>query len=114
LLGLELDASVHPASVILNELVGVAGPTVHVSEAIWRSEVREQAQELQQGLGELSWPRPEGVPVTDVGGRIGLLGVDEPGELRRITNEEDGGVYRTLARRPMCVIAKMDILLKTL
>jgi hypothetical protein len=73
----------------------VARPTVHVSEAVWGSEVREESQELQQGLRELGWPGPECVPITRVGGRIGLLGVDEPGELGGIANEEDGGVYRT-------------------
>jgi hypothetical protein len=46
LLRFELDASVHPASIVLDELVGVTRPTVHVSEAIWRSEVREKTQEL--------------------------------------------------------------------
>jgi len=114
LLGLKLDASVYPASIILDKFVGVAGPAVHVSEAVWRSEVRKKAQELQHRLGELSWPCPECVPITDVRGRVGLLRMDESGKLRGITNEEHRGVYRALVLQSDCVAAIMNILLKTL
>jgi hypothetical protein len=92
LLGLQLDTGVYEAAVGLDQLVGVAGPAVHVSESVGCSEVGEKTQELQDGLRELSRPCPEGVPIADVGSRISLLSVDESRELRRVANEENRSV----------------------
>lgn len=85
---------------------------MHVSEAIWCSEVREKTEELQHGLRELSRPCPEGVPVTGVGSWVCLLCVDKPGELDRISDEKDGCVYQTLVIS--LSTSTMNILLKTL
>jgi pantothenate kinase len=71
----------------------VTRPSVHVPETIRRTEVGQETEELKDGLGELSRPCPESVPVAGVGSGIGLLGVDEPGEFERVADEEDGGVW---------------------
>jgi hypothetical protein len=96
LLGLQFHAGVNRAAVVLHKAVGVTRPSVHVPETVGRAEVGQQTEELEDGFGELGRPCPECVPVTRVGCGIGLLGVDEPGELERVADEEDGGVWGRL------------------
>jgi hypothetical protein len=84
-----------------------------MSESVRCSEVREKTQELQDRFRELSRPCPEGVPIANVGSRIGLLGVDESRELRRVANEEHRSVCRALAVGLKELRITLDILLKT-
>ena len=70
---------------------------MHVSETVRCAKVGKETEELEHGLRELSRPGPESVPVACVGSGIGLLSVDEPRELERVTDEEDGSVWKTLA-----------------
>ena len=66
---------------------------MHVPETVGRTEVGQETEELKDGLGELSRPCPESVPVACVGRGIGLLGVNESGELERVADEEYGSVW---------------------
>lgn len=88
LVGRDEHAAVDPATIVVDELVCMSGPTAHVAEAVRSTKVGEETDKLQQRLGELAWPAPEGVPVSHVGLRVSLLSVDESRELGWVADEE--------------------------
>lgn len=89
LVGLEVDLDVDEASVGLCELVGMSRVSVHVSEGVWCTTVREQVHNLVNSLLVSGEVVPEHGGILQVGLWVSLLGVDEEGELGRIAKEED-------------------------
>jgi hypothetical protein len=95
LLRLEVQLHVNPVTVLVNELVGVANVAVHLAVALGNTTVSEQNHELMHTLGVLRCVVPEGsriVRVCKMGSWVTLLGMDEHGELRWVSQEEDGCV----------------------
>ena len=89
-LEVKLDPVTFPAGV--PEAVGVAAVAVHETRAGGDAAVTHQDGDLVQAFGRQAPEVPGGGGAAQMGARVTLLGVDEVGELQRITDEEDGGV----------------------
>lgn len=87
-----VDLDVSPVTVLVRPLVSVARVTVHLSVAGWGTTVGEQDDHLVDGLRVGGQVVPEHVGVLQVGLWVSLLGVDEVGELRGVSDEENRGV----------------------
>lgn len=92
LVGDEVNLNVVPVSVLVRPLVGVTGVTVHLSVGGGGTTVREQDSDLVSRLLVGGQVVPEHVWVLQVSLGTSLLGVDEVGELGRVTKEENRGV----------------------
>jgi len=95
LLRLEVDLSVNPLALLVDELGGVAVVTVHLAPVLRDTTVTHENHDLVDRLGVLRQVVPEHgrvIGVGQVGGGITLLGVDEERELGGVSQEEDGGV----------------------
>lgn len=92
LVGLAVDLHVVEGAVGLDPLVRVAGVGVHVAVRVWGAPVTEQVHHLVDGLVVGGQVVPEHGSILEVGLRVALLGVNEHGELGRVTQEENGGV----------------------
>lgn len=88
----QVDLDVSPVTVLGRPLVGVTGVTVHLSVRGWGTTVREQNDNLVDGLWVAGQVVPEHVGVLQVGLWVSLLGVDKVGELRWVSDEENWGV----------------------
>ena len=84
--------SVDKLASLVDELVRVARVAVHEAVSVGDTTVTEEDHELVSRLGVLRRVVPERVGVLEVRLRVALLGVDEVGELGRVTKEENGGV----------------------
>ena len=92
LVGLEVVLDPHGLAVGVDPLVGVRAEPVHVAVRGGDAAVAEQPGEHVGGLGRVGEEVPDVVRLLMVGEGIGLLGVDEVGELQRVADEEDRGV----------------------
>lgn len=72
--------------------MSVARVSVHVSVRVWSSSIREEGHDLVDGLlmGREIVPEHGGIFEVCLG--VALLGVDEEGEIGRVTDKEDGRV----------------------
>ncbi len=80
------------SAVGVHPLEGVGAEPVHVPVAGRDAPVAEEPGEHVGGFGGMGEEVPHVVRLLVVGERVGLLRVDEVGELERVTDEEDGGV----------------------
>ena len=92
LVGLEVDLDPDGRPVVVDPLVGVRAEPVHVAIGSGDATIAEQPGEHVSGLGRVGEEVPHVVRLLMVGEGIGLLGVDEVGELQRIADEEDRSV----------------------
>jgi hypothetical protein len=79
-------------SLLIDPLVCVRTETIHKSESIWSSSVREQNGNLMQSLWTETPEVPSHVRVLNTSFRVSLLAVNEVGELNRILDEKDWSV----------------------
>ena len=89
---LEVPLDVEGLAGLANPLVGVGAVAVHVSVAVGGASVGHEDGELVDRLGSQGEEVPEHVGALEVGLGVTLLGVDEVGELRGVSDEEDWGV----------------------
>jgi len=89
-----VDLNVVEGAVRLDPLVGVAGVAVHVAVRVRGATVAEEMHDLVSGLLVGGQVVPEHCRILQVGLWVSLLGVDEEGELGRVTEEEDGRVVK--------------------
>ena len=89
-----LEVELHPVTFAgsVHPLEGVRPIAVHVAPARRQAPIAEQPGELVRGLGRVREEIPNVVGFLLVGVGVVLLGVDEVGELQRVTDEEDRGV----------------------
>lgn len=95
LIRLHVHLGIDPVTGLVNQLQGVPTVTVHVAVAVRNATVAHQDEDLMNRLGVLGKVVPEHARIiraAQMGSGIPFLGVDEVGELRRVTQEEDGGV----------------------
>lgn len=95
LLGLEVDLRVHPLALLVHKLSGVSKVTVHLSPVLRNATIAHKDHDLVNGLGVLGKIVPEHgrvVGVSQMCGRITLLGVDEVRELGWVPQEKHGSV----------------------
>lgn len=95
LLGLEVKLAVNPVTGLVDKLEGVSHVTVHLSPVLWDTTVTHEDHNLVDRLRVLGEVVPEHggvIGTAQVGGGVTLLGVNEVGELGRISQEEDRGV----------------------
>ena len=92
LIGLQVDLDVVEGAVRLDPLVGVARVAVHVTVRVGGTAIAEEMHDLVNGLVVSGEVVPEHGGILQVGLGVTLLGVDEDGELGRVTKKENGSV----------------------
>jgi hypothetical protein len=96
LVDLEVDLDIVEVSVLVDELQGVAGVTVHVRIAVGGTAIREEDHDLVDGFRVGGQVVPEHVGILQIGLGIALLGVDKEREFGGIAEEKDGRVVHHL------------------
>src|SRR5450759_3712967 len=89
LVGLEVVLDPDALAGGVDPLIGVRAEAVHVPVARRDAAIAEQPGEHVRGLGRKAEAVPDVVWLLAVGARVGLLRVDEVGELERVADEED-------------------------
>lgn len=92
LISLEMELNPVSFTLVINPLESVGRITVHSSETIRGTSVREQDSHLMSRFWSLGEEIPEHVRALEIALRVSLLGVDEIREFNRVSNEEHGGV----------------------
>ena len=87
-----VDLDVVEGPVGLGEFVGVARVAVHMTVGIWSATVREKVHDLVSGFLMGGKVVPEHGRILEIGLGVALLGMDEDGELGRISEEKDWGI----------------------
>ena len=88
LVGLEVELDPEALAGGVDPLIGVRAEAVHVAEGGGDAPVAEQPGELMGGLGRVGEEVPDVVRLLPVGEGVGLLRVDEVGELDAVADEE--------------------------
>ena len=89
LIGLEVELDPRALAGRVDPLEGVRAEAVHVAQAGRDPAITEEPHELVGGLGRVGEEAPDVVGLLPVGVGIGLLRVDEVGELDAVADEED-------------------------
>lgn len=92
LISLEMELNPVSFTLVVNPLESVGRITVHSSETIRGTSVREQDSHLMGRFWSLREEIPEHVSALEIALRVSLLGVDEIREFNRVSDEEYGGV----------------------
>jgi len=88
----EVELDPETFSLFIDPLESVRAVSVHVSETIGSTSVREEDGDLMGRFGDEGKEVPEHVGVLAVSLGVSLLGVNEIRELGGVSDEEDGGV----------------------
>ena len=104
LVGLHVYLDIIKGAIRFGELVGMARVSIHVTIGVRGPSIGEEMHDLVSGFLVGRKVIPEHGGILKVGLRVTLLGMDEEGELGRITEEEDWGVVEDPVPIPfLCV-----------
>ena len=92
LVGFEMIFDVMDFSLVVNPLEGMGGISIHESVSVWSSSIREQNSDLMKSLWRVLPEVKDHVRVSQVGGWISLLAVDEIWEFHWVIDEEDWSI----------------------